>query len=145
MRTLTPGDCVARYGEPLPKNEGKYMVLWDVPADINEALPVVPNKIYCNKDLVKPLEKSFRNIIARGLGNELKTWDGCFNVRKMRGRALMSIHSWGAAIDINAATNRLGQLPTMSKAFAKCFTDAGLEWGGNWLNRPDGMHFQLPG
>jgi hypothetical protein len=54
----------------------------------------------------------------------------------------MSLHSWGLAIDINAATNRFGGKPTMSAELVKCFTDAGFDWGGVWSN-PDGMHFQL--
>jgi hypothetical protein len=54
----------------------------------------------------------------------------------------VSIHSWGCAIDCNAFENGLGKPPKLTPGFVKCFTDAGMEWGGNW-KRPDGMHFQL--
>ena len=54
----------------------------------------------------------------------------------------MSLHSWGVAIDVNAAWNGFGKKPTLSKEFVKCFTDAGFDWGGLWA-KPDSMHFQL--
>jgi hypothetical protein len=73
----------------------------------------------------------------------LKTFDGCFNIRKQRGAASQSLHSWGIAIDVNAAWNGLGKATsTYQHGFVKCFTDAGFDWGGTW-KRLDGMHFQL--
>lgn len=140
---VTSKQIFDRFGDPTSrKDQGKYMVVWDVPEDINRAIPTVPNRIYCHVLMVKPLEQAFRNVVSRGLAQEIKTWDGCFNVRKMRGINSQSLHSWGMAIDINAAWNGLGKAPTMSKGLVKCFTDAGLEWGGSW-SRPDGMHFQI--
>lgn len=140
---ITSRDCLNKYGEPgNAKTEGRFISIWDVPADINAALPALPNRIYCNNDLRGPLEKAFRNIIARGLTKEVKTWDGCYQVRNKRGQGSLSIHSWALALDINAAWNRFGARPTMSAALVKCFTDAGFDWGGTW-SKPDGMHFQL--
>ena len=74
--------------------------------------------------------------------DELKTWDGCFNIRKKRGLSSMSLHSWGLAVDVNAFENGLGQNPKLSKEFVECFTSSGFEWGGFWKKK-DGMHFQL--
>lgn len=148
----TSKECLIKYGIPYDdqattvnentKFESKFMTLWDVPQDINLAIPVIPNKIYCNKDIVIPLEKAFRNIISKGLSKEIKTWDGCFNIRNKRGLSSLSLHSWGIAIDINAAWNGLGKKPTMSKELVQCFKDAGFTWGGDWT-RLDGMHFEL--
>lgn len=134
---IKSSDCLAKYGNP--ENESN-MVVWDVPSQLE--LGVIPKKIYCNKDLIQPLQKAFENIINRGLINELKTWDGCFNIRKKRGATSMSLHSWGIALDINAAWNGFGKTPTMSKNLVACFKDAGFDWGGDW-SKPDGMHFQL--
>lgn len=148
---VTSSDCLKKYGIPYDdvattvnentKFEGSWMMLWDVPQDINLAIPAIPNRIYCNKDLAPMLERALRNVIERGLTDEIKTWDGCFNIRNKRGLSTLSIHSWALAIDINAAWNGLGKEPTMSKELVKCFTDAGFEWGGLW-KRKDGMHFQ---
>jgi hypothetical protein len=46
------------------------------------------------------------------------------------------------AVDINAFENQLNQKPNISPQFVKCFTDAGLEWGGNW-KRLDAMHYEM--
>lgn len=140
---LTSQACLKKYGEPgNPKTEGQFISIWNVPLDICVALTTIPPRIYCNNDLRGPLERAFRNVIERGLAKELKTWDGCYQVRNKRGQATPSLHSWAIAVDLNAAWNRMGQKPTLSAAFVKCFTDAGFDWGGSW-SRPDGMHFQL--
>lgn len=138
---VTSKQCFDKWGDPLTTNdEGIYMTVWDVPANLE--IGVIPKKLYCNKAMIVPLTKAFTSLIKTGFVKELKTWDGCFNIRKKRGLASMSLHSWGIAIDVNAAWNGLNVTPVLSKGFVKCFTDAGFDWGGNWT-RKDGMHFQL--
>jgi hypothetical protein len=134
---VTSAQALKKYGDPTLE---KSMVLWDVPTELE--IGVIPKKIYCNKDMIAPLTAAFKNLISRGFVKELKTWDGCFNIRKKRGLASMSLHSWGIAIDVNAAWNGLNKVPVLSAGFVKCFTDAGFDWGGTW-KRKDGMHFQL--
>lgn len=135
---VTPEQCLKKYGPP--ENEAN-MVMWDVPGALE--IGVLPNRLYCNRDMVDPLTRAFGNIIERGHLDEIKTWDGCFNIRPQKGtRAVSSLHSWGIAVDINAAWNRLGTPPTLSAGLVMCFSDAGFDWGGTW-KRQDGMHFQL--
>lgn len=134
---ITAKDCLTKYGPP---EKERNMVLWHVPDKLR--LGAIPKRVYCNRDLVAPLDKALNNVIDRGLIAEIKSWDGCFNIRKTRGGASSSLHSWGVAIDICAAGNGLGKTPTMSKALVNCFKDAGFNWGGDW-RRPDGMHFEL--
>jgi hypothetical protein len=135
---VTSAQCLKKYGQPSPSNS--HMTLWDVPGHLE--IGVIPKRIYCNRDLVQPLANAFQELIRTGHVNELKTWDGCFNIRKKRGLTSMSLHSWGIAVDMNAFENGLGQTPKLSPGFVKCFTDNGFDWGGNWT-RKDGMHFQL--
>jgi hypothetical protein len=135
---LTSAQCLKKYGDPY-RTDG-HMVMWDVPKELE--IGVIPKKLYCNKDLVAPLSKAFKALITTGYVKELKTWDGCFNIRKKRGGSTMSLHSWGVAVDVNAYDNCFGCSPKFSKGFVKCFTDAGFNWGGNW-KKPDGMHFEL--
>lgn len=128
-----------KYGEPSPTNP--CMILWDVPAHLEIGL--IPKRIFCNKDLITPLATAFGLLIHSGCVQELRTWDGCFNIRPIRGvDNKMSLHSWGLAVDVNAYENGLGQVPKLSPEFVKCFTDAGFDWGGKF-KRKDGMHFQL--
>ena len=138
---VTSAQCLKKWGDPaLTENELKYMTVWDVPTHLE--IGVIPKKLYCNKIMIAPLSQAFTNLIDRNFVKELKTFDGCFNVRKKRGLTTMSLHSWGIAIDVNAAWNGLNKTPVLSAGFVKCFTDAGFYWGGTWA-RKDGMHFQL--
>jgi hypothetical protein len=135
----------------------KQLVVWDVPPELE--IGNLPDKVYCHPLLIPALKAGFKNVVDRGLVNEIKTWDGCWNNRVIRGYEnkyielmksgkteeairLKSIHSWACAFDINAAENGLGVEPKLSRALVKCFTDAGFDWGGNF-KRKDGMHFQL--
>jgi hypothetical protein len=151
---VTSRQCLAKYGDPnLLETQNKWFVTWTVPADIQAALSHVrfsaagtigfPKRIFVNKDLKDKLEAALRNVITAGLAKELKTWDGCFMIRKKMTNSSMSLHSWAIAIDLNAAENGLGKTPKLSAKFVKCFTIEGLEWGGNWTSIKDGMHFQL--
>lgn len=124
-----------------PPEKESGMTLWDVPTALE--IGVIPKRIYCNRLMIDPLTRAFGNLIESGCVDELKTWDGCFNIRPQRGtQNTPSRHSWGLAVDVNAAWNRMGHPPTLSRAFVKCFTDAGFLWGGSW-KKPDGMHFEL--
>jgi len=134
---VTSAQALRKYGNPEAQS---HMVMWDIPGFLE--VGVIPKRLYCNQDLIQPLSKALQALISTGHVKELKTWDGCFNIRKKRGLSSMSLHSWGIAIDVNAFENGLGQTPRLSPGFVKCFTDNGFEWGGYW-NRKDGMHFQL--
>lgn len=138
---VTSQQCLTKYGDPTQNEfQYKHMIMWDVPANLEIGL--IPKRIFCNKDMVEPLSKAFKNLIDTGAVKELKTWDGCFNIRTKRGLSSLSLHSWGIAIDVNAFENGLNMTPKLSPQFVKCFTDAGFDWGGIWT-RKDGMHFQL--
>lgn len=150
---VTSAQALKKYGDPnLLETQNKHFELWLIPNDILEAFKHVrfsalgtigfPKKIFLNKDFKPALEKALRNLMSRGLTKELKTWDGVFIIRSKRGLASLSLHSWAIAVDVNASENQLNQIPKLSQAFVKCFTDAGLDWGGTW-KRLDAMHFQL--
>jgi len=134
---VTSAQALKKYGDP---NKQSAMIMWDVPGYLE--IGVIPKKIYCNKDMIKPLAAAFQALITTNHVKELKTWDGCFNIRKKRGLTSMSLHSWGLAIDLNAFENGLNMPSKLSPGFVKCFTDNGFTWGGLW-QRKDPMHFQL--
>lgn len=138
MSYLTHLELLKAFGEP---NLERGMVLWDVPTELE--IGVIPKKIYCNKAMVKPLEAAIRNLVTRGYISELKTYNGVFNIRNIRGRQTPSLHSYGCAIDLNAAWNQLGKPSTFTAGFVKCFTDVGFNWGGNFKSRLDCQHYEL--
>ena len=103
-------------------------------------LPI--KRIYINKDAIEPLNAALNEIKEKNLTDLIKSYDGCFNIRKKRGGITYSLHSWAIAIDINARENSYGRVPRMPMELVECFTNNGWEWGGYW-KKPDGMHFQL--
>jgi hypothetical protein len=135
---ITSDDCYKKYGAP--NANGKFMTLWDVPTVLE--IGVIPKRIFCNHDLVLPLAGALASLVMSDLVKEIKTWDGCFNIRQIRGSTAMSLHSWGIAIDVNAFENGMGKIPKLSDGFVNCFVQNGFDWGG-FFRRPDGMHFQL--
>lgn len=136
---VTSAKALQKYGPASDRNP--WLIVWNVPKELQ--VGKIPKRIYINKDMVGPLTQGFKNLIERGYVDELKTWDGCFNIRTKRGKQSASLHSWAIAFDVNASENGLNQVPKLSSGFVKCFTDAGFDWGGYWKNPVDGMHFQL--
>jgi hypothetical protein len=139
--------------------EKNNMTFLNLDPAMSEYLKAMPRRIYCNKNLVLPLKRALTSIIEKGLHTELKTFDGCYNVRPVRGyekefkklmdagnvndaATFLSTHSWGMAVDFNAAWNKLGAIPMLSKEFVSCFKKEGFKWRGEF-SRKDGMHFQI--
>lgn len=154
-------DVVARYGTPYNsvtqqqddaiKNEWEHewMTLWR--SDIFEQKTGIKwpgsgpfKKIYCNKDLIPYLDRAFKTLIERDLFKELKTFDGCWNIRPIRGTTdKWSMHTFAVAIDLNAGENKLGGPQTFSDEFIKAWEDSGWTAGAKF-KRIDPMHMQLP-
>jgi hypothetical protein len=143
-------EIIKRYGtitSGVWADEVKWMVVYRLPSYVtqltNTATGRPCTKIYTNKDCIKPLDRAFQNLKDNKLLSELKTFDGCFMIRDIRGiPGKPSMHSYGLALDFNAKENALGQPPKLSTEFVKCFIDAGWTWGGNF-SRKDGMHFEF--
>ncbi|HWR21114.1 MAG TPA: M15 family metallopeptidase [Verrucomicrobiae bacterium] len=140
---ITSAQCLTRFGDPTDERqrlafESKWMTLWVPPPGI----PALPRRIYCHKWLMPRLIDFYERVEDAGIKDQIRTWDGCFNVRQKRGATSLSMHSWGLAFDINAAWNRFGEPSTMSHELVACIELAGLDWGGRW-RKPDSMHGQL--
>ena len=72
---------------------------------------------------------------------------GTYNCRTVADTGEPSMHSWGAAIDINPAHadywlwHRNGQVSQISPEIVDIFERHGFIWGGKWLHY-DTMHFE---
>lgn len=105
-------------------------------------IPALPGgKIYGHRLLEPVFRAVFGEIMDKGLASSLRTYDGCFVPRhKMWDpRGELSTHSWGIAIDLNAATNMPGMLGEMDLRIVEIFRAHGFAWGGDF---GDPMHFQ---
>lgn len=102
-------------------------------------------RVRCHKDFIPQLSTALATVIDEGRARFVKTdqYAGCFSPRFIGREAggRLSAHAWGAAVDVNAAENPLGEEPTMHTDVVRAFQAAGFNWGGEWLI-PDGMHFE---
>jgi hypothetical protein len=106
------------------------------------SVPVL-GTVTCNVAFFPALQHALRAVERAGLASMLRTYNGCWNARTVARNptAPPSFHAYGAAIDINAATNAYGATPTMDERIVKIFEGFGFKWGGEFLI-PDGMHFE---
>jgi hypothetical protein len=96
----------------------------------------------CHRLLVGVFEAVFDELERVGKATQIKTWDGTFAFRPIRGETHLSVHAFGAAIDLNAATNPLGGPGDMDPDVVAIFQHFGFLWGGEFHLRKDPMHFQ---
>jgi len=152
---MVTGDMLgALYGDP-SKNTNAWaevnMHVWRIPDAIRKRIPELPGRIYMHKDFSPIVESWLAGLIVAHVADEINTFDGCWNVRPMRGLKQLSIHSWGMAIDFNAAHNPLGMTTKQAHLkgltpFTQKFFDVSrnyVDCGIDWPRRPDGMHFQI--
>lgn len=140
-----------KYGPPDADYLAKHCFIWDVFADFpwvagitNSGTGAPLKRIYINRELKEKLATAFANLERTGVHTEIKTFDGCYNPRQVRGRSTKSLHAWAMAVDLNADIEKLGQQTTnWSGRFLAIMKAAGLYWGGDWKSRKDSMHFAL--
>jgi peptidoglycan hydrolase-like protein with peptidoglycan-binding domain len=123
--------------------EGDW-VAQNLVSTVVEVIPTL-HRVYCHKKIVPALAAVFADIVAAGLAGAVHSFDGCFCPRYKRRtqRNLPSVHSWGIALDLNAATNRQGTKGDMHPGLVAIFRKHGFKWGGDWSGASrDPMHFQ---
>jgi hypothetical protein len=151
---------VNKFGNPMIDSERvafekNHMITIDLMAYDRTIFPL-PSKLYINKLMREPLIRVFNTLVSTKLYTEIKTFDGCFNVRYQRGsKTRISRHSWGLALDFNAAWNPLVKVTnppgrsvlyakhvTWSSQFLQVWRNEGFVCGADWKSSIDGMHFE---
>jgi hypothetical protein len=131
-----------RYGDPRKKGwDKKWITEWHVHVNF----PWFPtDNILIHKHFRPILEQAFEALELAGVHQEIKTFNGGFDVRNIRGsKAVLSVHSWGAAIDLNAKQNPLGSMGTWSDKFIRTMVRNEIYCGQKWKDRKDPMHFSM--
>lgn len=109
-------------------------------------VPVL-GRVTCHRVVVEMLEGALAQISDEGLSDLIDPGEfaGCWNARFIKTvtgvPSGVSRHSWGGAVDINAASNRLGSEGSMDRRLVEIMEEWGFIWGGDW-SVPDPMHFE---
>jgi hypothetical protein len=112
-------------------------------------VPGTKIKFACAK-AVAPLlvnfAKEFHELVEPIDQGQLDDWGYAF--RMTRGsEKILSNHSSGTAIDLNAIKHPLGKSNTFTREQSNMIilliTKYGLAWGGNYKRRIDSMHFEI--
>lgn len=147
----------AFYGNPDTNGDAMPDPMWEA-ANIVRVVPPyrmvlawdktkAVSAIRCHRKVAESLTRVLSGIPAH-YGSQaaieaarLHLYGGAYMFRLMRGGHALSIHSWGAAIDLDPEGNPFGGKVTMPKAVVDLFAAEGWVWGGPWHTH-DGMHFQ---
>jgi len=133
------------FGDPLQNAWSSTNLDYCFIPDSFKCFPLVKGKraFTTHKLMIPVFESVFKEINRQGLAPEIYSYDGCFNLRKIRGSIkMLSLHSWGIAIDINYAGNELGNSSwRMPKPIIRIFEHFGFYHGANF-KRVDATHFE---
>ena len=116
---------------------------WVASRIVTQQVPVL-GAVTGNRVMLPQLRAALREVVARGLAGSIHTYDGCYVPRFIardpaRG---LSFHTFGTAIDLNAAENARGTVGQMDRRVVAVFARWGFAWGGDW-SYTDPMHFEL--
>ena len=106
-------------------------------------------KIACAKDVAPILVafcKEFHELVEPIDKGQLDDWGYAFRMTRGSDKVL-SNHSSGTAVDLNATKHPLGKSNTFTKeqtnTIQLLLVKYGLAWGGNYKKRKDEMHFEI--
>lgn len=159
MPVYTDGDR-AGLPRPLSRNAAMEVVFGKAGADrlTTVTLPGINRRASVHQRVASAFVGVFKDIDNAGLTGLVYTYDGTYNYRTVRGSSALSPHSWGVAVDINAARiMRNGkevngesnfhcssaQVPESCRRLAPYFHKWGFSWGGDWsAEYLDPMHYE---
>jgi hypothetical protein len=145
--TLPPALVKRRFGEwsgrPGSSTDIEVDPTWVQDHIVTVTIPVL-GRVACNERLIPQLRGAMKEVVAQGLESTVHSFDGCF-VGRFDPSSLsgaISLNAWGAAIDVNADTNRTGSPPDQDPGLVAVMEAWGFGWGGD-LIIPNGMHFSF--
>ena len=145
--TLPPALVKRRFGEwagrPQSATDIEVDPTWVQDHIVTVTIPVL-GRVACNERLLPQLRGAMKDLVAQGLESTIHSFDGCF-VGRFDPSSLsgsISLSAWGAAIDVNADTNRTGSPPVQDPGLVGVMEAWGFAWGGD-LIIPNGMHFDF--
>jgi len=146
-----PAELKARFGEPavgLPYGEDwvsldpgflrRHIVAGRVP---------LLGTVTCHRRMIPALRSAMAELRRRGLGHlvDPAEYAGCYAPRRIQPSGTLSLHAWGLAVDLNAASNPVGGESNQDRRLVRAMERHGFYWGGDFPTVPDPMHFEFRG
>jgi hypothetical protein len=155
----------AYYGPHVPREGGYPTLAWEAknlvwikpPYHMRAAWDqkLVITRIRCHRRVAASLSAILDEMRSRfgraGLNRRwMNLFGGTYVYRVVRGSNRLSLHAYGAAIDLDPIHNPLGKAwklesTMMDLEVVDIFESAGWTWGGRFEGRKDCMHFQAAG
>jgi hypothetical protein len=144
-------EIVAAYGDPDIYRDSRAQLVWAGRTQTVLALPFPVlyigkpiQHIVVHRRLVHAFATVFKLLAEAGLQDHVREYNGTYCYRAKRGvEDQFSVHTFSAAIDLNASTNPLGgpnrQHPDVCEIFARC----GFVHGADFKGVSDPMHWQF--
>lgn len=130
--------------------ENQILKAKTLPFDLPYAyMPVTKvSSIMAHKLLVDLFADCLKQCIDKGVPAKRLVYGGIYAFRAKRSEARLSVHAWGAAIDIDPAKNPQGVRwkddgVMLDPRIIEVFKANGFIWGGDFSGRLDPMHFQM--
>lgn len=156
MMPLTSQQVIEVFGNPAPfvRDDGSVGDDWVEVSQVYITLPAaIPfagqpglkvRRLRVHRLVAPQFTAAFGRLYAEGRWGLLVDCAGAYCWRAQRlAPSSRSRHSWGIAVDLNAADNPFMAPPKMPREVVAAFESNGFEWGGRWQHRPDGMHFEF--
>lgn len=162
MNWPTEKELKSFYGNPDTNGDGSPDVAWESAniVGIKPAYAMVlawdttrpVTRIRCHRLVAGSLSKILQEVGELGTDfikkHELDHFGGAYNFRAKRGSPSLSVHSYGAAIDLSPARNawkkKWDPKTMMPLEVVEIFEAHGWVFGGTW-STADAMHFQATG
>lgn len=148
-------EIVAAFGDVAPyiRPDGTVRSDWEwhtlTVVDLPAELPLSWNlskrvgRVRCHFKLAPIFNATFRAIHAADLWKHLHDFGGIYEFRRQRKGRKLSLHAWGAAVDLNTIEDPQGDTDIdMHPDVVRVFKSMGFSWGGDFTN-VDAQHFQF--
>ena len=130
-----------RYDDPrIAGWEQKWITEWNVQL-VHPWFPERTIKIH--KHFWPLFNDALTELELLGLDSEIKSCDSTFSSVHYADSPVLSVHSWGVAIDMNAADNPVGSAGKWSEDFIAVMMRHGIYCGQNWTGNKEPMHFAM--
>jgi hypothetical protein len=141
-------------GLPTQKWIEDHLVLISTPFPLRLSwdTDITVRRVRCHRKVATSLGRVFQTILNHyGSPKAIAAaradlFGGCYEFRRISGSHVLSLHAWGAAVDLDPQQNPRGRVwvdgtGMMPRPVISAFEAEGWAWGGRFKAKPVTMHF----